>query len=69
MDLITGLLQHHGYNAILTIVDHECSHAAIFLPCSDTITEPRITQLYLNCYDTTGSSGDKSLEALSSSLG
>src|SRR6266403_1818156 len=31
MDLITGLLQQHGYNAILTIVDHGCSRAAIFL--------------------------------------
>ena len=24
MDLITGLPQHHGHNAILTIVDHGC---------------------------------------------
>ncbi len=48
MDLITGLPQHHGHNAILTIVDHGCSHAAIFLPCSDTITGPGITQLYLD---------------------
>ncbi len=48
MDLITGLLQHHGHNAILTIVDHGCSHAAIFLPCSDTITRPGIAQLYLD---------------------
>src|SRR6266436_5661466 len=48
MDLITGLPQHHGHNAILTIVDHRCSHAAIFLPCSDTITDPGIAQLYLD---------------------
>ncbi len=48
MDLITGLPQHHGHNAILTIVGHGCSHAAIFLPCSDTITGPRIAQLYLD---------------------
>ncbi len=48
MDLITGLSQHHGHNAILTIVDHGCSHAAIFLPCSDTITGPGIAQLYLD---------------------
>ncbi len=48
MDLITGLPQHHGHNAILTIVDHGCSHAAIFLPCSDTIMGPGITQLYLD---------------------
>ncbi len=48
MDLITGLPQHHGHNAILTIVDHGCSRAAIFLPCSDTITGPEIAQLYLD---------------------
>src|SRR6266478_476394 len=48
MDLITGLPQQHGHNAILTIVDHGCSHAAIFLPCSDTITGPGIAQLYLD---------------------
>jgi len=48
MDLITGLPQHHGHNAILTIVDHRCSCAAIFLPCSDTITGPGIAQLYLD---------------------
>ena len=48
MDLITGLPQHHGHNAILTIVDHGCSRTAIFLPCSDTITGPGIAQLYLD---------------------
>jgi len=48
MDLITGLSQQQGHNAILTIVDHGCSHAAIFLPCSDTITGPGIAQLYLD---------------------
>ncbi len=48
MDLITGLLQHHRHNTILTIVDHRCSRAAIFLPCSDTITGPGIAQLYLD---------------------
>ncbi len=42
MDLITGLLQQHGHNAILTVVDHGCSRAAIFLLCSDTITGPGI---------------------------
>ncbi len=48
MDLITGLPQHHGHNAILTIVDHRCSRAAIFLSCSDTIMGPGIAQLYLD---------------------
>ncbi len=48
MDLITGLPTQRGYNAILTIVDHGCSRAAVFLPCADTITGPGIAQLYLD---------------------
>jgi transposase InsO family protein len=47
MDLITGLPKSQGYDAILTIVDHSCSRAAIFLPCSTTITGASIAQLYL----------------------
>ena len=47
MDLITGLPTSHGYDAILTIIDHSCMRAAIFLPCQTTITGPGITQLYL----------------------
>jgi hypothetical protein len=48
MDLITGLPLHGRNNAMLTIVDHGCSRAAVFLPCSDTITGPGIVQLYLD---------------------
>ena len=48
MDLITGLPQRKGYNAILTIVDQGCSRAAIFLPCSTEITGPGIAQLYFD---------------------
>jgi transposase InsO family protein len=47
MDNITGLPKSQGYDAILTIVDHGCSRAAIFLPCSTTITGASIAQLYL----------------------
>ena len=48
MDLITGLPKHKGKDAILTIVDHGCSRAAIFLPCSTTIMGPEIAQLYMD---------------------
>ncbi len=48
MDLITGLPMQRRYNAILTIVDHGCSRAAVFLPCADTITGPGIARLYLD---------------------
>ncbi len=48
MDLIIGLPQQDGHNAILTIIDHGCSQVAIFLPCSNTITGPGIAHLYLD---------------------
>jgi hypothetical protein len=47
MDLITGLPKSEGNDTILTIVDHGCSWVAIFLPCSTTITDAGIAQLYL----------------------
>jgi hypothetical protein len=47
MDLITGLPQHRGKDAILTIVDHGCSRGAMFLLCNTIITEAGIAQLYL----------------------
>ena len=46
MDLIMGLPRSRGYDSILTIVDHGCSHAALFLPCQKSITGPQIAQLY-----------------------
>jgi hypothetical protein len=48
MDLITGLPKHKGKDAILTIMDHNCSRAAVFLPCTTTITGPGIAQLYMD---------------------
>jgi hypothetical protein len=47
MDLITGLPKSDGHDAILTIVDHGCSRAAIFLPCFTSITGASIAKLYL----------------------
>ena len=46
MNLITGFPSSDGYDAILTIVDHGCSRAAIFLPCRTTISGPQIAQKY-----------------------
>jgi transposase InsO family protein len=48
MDLITGLPLNGPHDSILTIVDHGCSQAALFLPCASTITGPDIAQLYLD---------------------
>ena len=46
MDLITDLPLSHSYDAVLTIVDHGCSQAALFLPCNKTITGEKVVQLY-----------------------
>jgi hypothetical protein len=48
MDLITSLSKHNRKDAILTIIDHECSRAAVFLPCATTIIRPGIVQMYMN---------------------
>ena len=47
LDLIMDLPVSQGYDSILTIVDHGCSKAAIFLPCHKTINVAEITTLYL----------------------
>ena len=45
-DLITHLPTCDGFNAILTIVDHGCSQAAVFIPCKETITGEGVADLY-----------------------
>ena len=47
MDLITQLPKSGGKDAILTIVDHGCTRAATFLPCTTTITVEEVAQLYM----------------------
>ena len=47
MDLITQLPKSDGSDAILTIVDQGCTRAAVFLPCSTTITGEGVARLYL----------------------
>jgi hypothetical protein len=42
MDLITSLPKHNGKDAILTIIDHGCLWAAVFLPCTTIIIGPGI---------------------------
>jgi hypothetical protein len=46
MDLITQLPNSNGYDTILTIVDHRCKRAAVFLPCKTTITGQEVAKLY-----------------------
>jgi hypothetical protein len=47
LDLITDLPLSQGYDSILTITDHNCSKAVVFLPCLKTVTGEGIAQLYV----------------------
>src|SRR5487761_1748842 len=46
MDLITDLPVSDGYDTILTITDHDCSKAAIFIPCNKTIDAEGVAAAY-----------------------
>jgi Integrase zinc binding domain len=45
-DLITDLPLSNGHNSILMITDHDCTKAAIFLPCRKDIDSVGIATLY-----------------------
>ncbi len=47
MDFIVKLPKSGKYDTILTITDHDCSKAAIFIPCQETITAEGVAGLYL----------------------
>ena len=47
MNFIMKLPKSGKYNTILTITDHDCSKAALFIPCQETITAEEVTALYL----------------------
>jgi hypothetical protein len=47
MDFIVKLPLSNGFNSILTITDHDCTKAAIFIPCNKTITAEGVAKLYL----------------------
>ena len=44
---ITKLPVSQGYNSILTITDHNCTKAAIFIPCNEEINAEETVALYL----------------------
>jgi Integrase zinc binding domain len=46
LDLITDLPVSEGYNSILTITDHNCSKAAIFIPYHKSIDSEGIARSY-----------------------
>src|SRR6266702_2257248 len=47
MDFITKLPKSNRYDLILTITDHNCSKAAIFIPCNETITAEGVIDLII----------------------
>ena len=47
IDFITKLPLSQGYNSILTVTDHGCMKAAIFIPCNKEINVEETVALYL----------------------
>jgi hypothetical protein len=46
LDFIVKLPVSNGYDSILTVTDHDCSKAAIFIPCNETISTKGVARLY-----------------------
>ena len=46
LDFITKLPVSNGYDTILTITDHDCTKASIFIPCNETVDTPEVVKLY-----------------------
>jgi hypothetical protein len=46
LDFIMKLPISKGNDMILTITDHDCSKAALFFACKETITAEEVTELY-----------------------
>jgi Integrase zinc binding domain len=47
MDFIMKLPKSGKYDMILTITNHDCSKAVIFVPCQETITAEEVAEVYL----------------------
>jgi hypothetical protein len=47
MDFIVKLPLSNGFDSILTITDHDCTKAPVFIPCNETITAKGVAELYL----------------------
>ena len=41
------LPQSEGYDSIMTVTDHDCSKAVIFIPCKEAMGMEEMTELYL----------------------
>ena len=47
IDFITKLPESQGYDSILTITDHDCTKAAVFIPCNEEINAEGTAALYI----------------------
>ena len=47
IDFITKLPESQGYDSILTITDHDCTKAAVFIPCNKEINAEGTAALYI----------------------
>ena len=45
LDFITKLPESQKYDLILTITDHDCSKASLFIPCVEEITAEGVAKL------------------------
>jgi hypothetical protein len=45
-DLITDLPKKDGFDAVLTIVDHDCSKVALFFPCQKGVDATEVATIY-----------------------
>ena len=47
IDFITKLPESQGYDSILTITNHDCTKAAVFIPCNEEINAEGTVALYI----------------------
>ena len=47
IDFITKLLPSQGFDSILTVTDHDCTKATIFIPCREEIDAEGTAALYI----------------------
>ena len=47
LDFITKLPKSQEYDSILTITDHDCSKASLFIPCVEEITAEGVAKLFI----------------------
>ena len=47
VDFITKLPPSQGYDSILTVTDHDCTKAALFIPCNEAITSEETAAIFV----------------------